>query len=410
MSTAHVTAEAPLNGPPLGAAQDVLHRMMELPSLADRYRALVGSSVPDWHRVPILTKDDFRSAFADVLVWARDQPHGAIVLGSGGTTAQPKLSLIPSGQLIDDIRQEWDPLTPDDVLVNYDTPGRLSASHNFYSALAHGAGATTIPLGAVEEDQLSVWLDFIEQLGATALNATQSRIAHLLEHCESIGRNPPALRKLLWNGEAYGNHALEITRRMLPDAELHGIYGSTETWVIGHNGPACALDTFHLMPYQYVELVDEMIVVTNLHSQCLNPVVRYNVGDRGEMMACRCGRAEPALRVIGRNDPQLKFLSILVTPQEISQVALADTEVSDAQVALFRHGRPDERIELRIKVTAGADATAVERRVREAILTVVYRLGFEVQAHPEAFTVHVTDRLSVNQRSGKTPLLVKEDR
>ncbi|MEJ7705046.1 MAG: hypothetical protein WKF47_15965 [Geodermatophilaceae bacterium] len=111
---------------------EALHRMTELPSLADRYRGLPGFPEVEWSSVPILTKDDFRAAFPDAMHRARTRSYGAIVLGSGGTTSEPKLSLIPSGQYIDEVAAQWQPLTNDDVLVNYDTPGRLCSSHNFF--------------------------------------------------------------------------------------------------------------------------------------------------------------------------------------------------------------------------------------------------------------------------------------
>ncbi|MEJ7705045.1 MAG: hypothetical protein WKF47_15960 [Geodermatophilaceae bacterium] len=263
-------------------------------------------------------------------------------------------------------------------------------------------------MGAVEDEQLEVWLSFMDRLGATAFNATQSHIAHVLGQCESTGRKPPNFAKLLWTGEAFGARALDVVRRVLPEAELHGCYGSTETWVIGHNGPTCAVDTFHLMRYQHVELVDGQVVVTNLHPECLNPVVRYRIGDRGEMVHCPCGRSEPALRVLGRDDPQVKFLSILVAPQEIAQVALADADVTEVQVTLFGHGSPGERIQLRIKTDSAVNHDALAARVRHRVLTDVYRLGYEVADAPHTFDVLVTDRFEINDRSGKTPLLVKE--
>ncbi|MHC0429348.1 AMP-binding protein [Streptomyces sp. O3] len=391
---------------PVGA---LLDRMAELPSLSERYEQARGLAEPALADLPVLTKDDFRTALPDVLRRARRRPHGSIVLGSGGTTSAPKLSLIPSSQLIEAVSGAWSPLDREDVLVNYDTPGRLSSSHNFFNALAHHAGAVTVPLGAVDDAQLSEWLDFVDLLDATALNATQSQISHLLEFYERAERTPPSFRKLLWTGEPFGERALEITRRVLPDAELYGVYGSTETWVIGHNGPGCDLDTFHLVPYQHIELSDGLILVTNLHPECVNPVVRYRIGDRGEFTQCACGRSEPALRVIGRDDPQLKFLSILVTPQEIAEAARAEPSVSDVQIALFDHGTAHERMELRVRTAPGADAADVERRVQHTVLTQVYRLGYEVQSEaPDAFQVRVVDRFTVNDRSNKTPLLVKD--
>jgi phenylacetate-CoA ligase len=400
------TTEIPVGGIPIGA---LLERMAELPSLSGRYDAARRLANPTLDDLPVLTKDDFRDALPDTLRRARRRPHGSLVLGSGGTTSRPKLSFIPSGQLIEDIAARWSPLGHEDVLVNYDTPGRLCSSHNFFNALAHQAGAVTVPLGAVDDAQLSDWLDFVDLLEPTALNATQSQIAHLLEFYERTDRTPPAFRKLLWTGEPFGGRALEIVRRILPGAQLHGVYGSTETWVIGHNGPGCDLDTFHLMPYQHIELADGLILVTNLHPECVNPVVRYRIGDRGEFTRCACGRADLALRVLGRDDPQMKFLSILVTPQEIAEAARTDPAVSDVQIALLDHGAPAERMELRIKTAAGTDPAETESRVRRSVLTQVYRLGYEVETEaPNAFEVRVVDRFTVNERSNKTPLLVKD--
>ncbi|QPP07359.1 phenylacetate--CoA ligase [Streptomyces bathyalis] len=386
----------------------LLDRMSDLPSLShlyDKARSLPDPALGD---LPVLTKDDFRTALPDTVLRARRRAHGSLVLGSGGTTSAPKLSLVPSGQMIEEIRTVWDPLSADDVLVNYDTPGRLCSSHAFFNALAHSSGAVSVPLGAIEDRQLPEWMGMVHRLGATALNATQSQIAHLLQTCVDAGITP-GFRKLLWTGEPFGAAALDVVRRILPDAELYGCYGSTETWVIGHNGPGCAMDTFHLVPYQHVELDDGLIFVTNLHPECVNPVVRYRIGDRGEFTSCTCGRTEPALRVLGRDDPQMKFLSILVTPQEIEEAALKDPDVTGVQVALFDHGAPAERMELRVKVREGAQADEVEARVKETVLTQVYRMGYEVETEaPEAFWVRVTPRFSINERSQKTPLLVKD--
>ncbi|MFC4495748.1 AMP-binding protein [Streptomyces ovatisporus] len=391
-----------------GRVRELLARMDDMPSLGPLYEKARSLPAPRLGDLPVLTKDDFRSALPDTVRRARARGHGSLVLGSGGTTSAPKLSLVPSGQMIGEIREVWDPLDSDDVLVNYDTPGRLCSSHAFFNALAHSSGAVSVPLGAIEDRQLPEWMGMVHRLGATALNATQSQIAHLLETCVAAGISP-GFRKLLWTGEPFGAAALETTRRILPDAELYGCYGSTETWVIGHNGPGCDLDTFHLVPYQHVELDDGLVLVTNLHPECVNPVLRYRIGDRGEFTACSCGRTDAALRVLGRDDPQMKFLSILVTPQEIEEAALTDPDVTGVQIALFDHGSPSERMELRVKVRDGAPAAEVEARVGETVLTQVYRMGYEVETEaPQAFSVRVTGRFSINERSQKTPLLVKD--
>jgi phenylacetate-CoA ligase len=155
-----------------------------------------------------------------------------------------------------------------------------------------------------------------------------------------------------------------------------------------------------------VEVEDGVVLVTNTHPGCINPVLRYRIGDRGELVRCPCGRGEPALRLLGRDDPQLKFVSILVTPEEIAGEARAEPGVRDVQLAVFGLGRADERMEVRILLEPDADRDDAERRVRQRVLTRVYRLGWAVASAPSSFAVRAVDRLEVNRRTHKTPLLV----
>ncbi|MEU2247266.1 AMP-binding protein [Streptomyces sp. NPDC019224] len=387
--------------------RDLVRRAAELPGLADRYRAVLADGAPALTDVPVLTKDDFRALLPDLFARARSVPGGAVVFGSGGTTAAPKLSLMPSSLFITEIAAHWRPLTSDDVLVNCNNGAELGSMYPFYNQLGHATGAVVIPLGALDPEQLDGWLDFLEERGATALGGTPSHLAQVLEHYEATGRRP-GFRKLIWTGEAYSRRAAEAARRVLPEAEIHGVYGSTETWVIGHNGPSCPLDTFHLLPYQHIEIEDGAVLVTNTHPDCVNPILRYRLGDRGELTACPCGRTGPALRVLGRDDQQLKFRSILFTPEEVAEAAGSDPEVRDVQLALFEPGTPGERLELRVLLTPGADAAAAEERVRRQVIGRLYRIGFELGSVPGAFTVRAVPRLWSNSRTGKTPLVVRD--
>ncbi|NYI06950.1 phenylacetate--CoA ligase family protein [Allostreptomyces psammosilenae] len=392
-----------------------LHRLLaevsRLPRLRHLYQGLAERPAGSVRLadLPVLTKEQISDALEDVVLQARGRGHGAYVYGSGGTTSAPRLSLVPTSMFVPEILRHWSPLSPRDVLVNFNTPGRLWSSHNFFNMLAHHSGAVTIPLGSVERHEMADWLDFVDRLGATALDATPSQIAHILEFCESTGRPLPGFRTLLWTGEAYGARAAEVTRRVMPDARLHGVYGSTETWVVGLNWPSCPVDTFHVLPYQHVEIVDGAVVVTNTHPERLNPILRYRVGDLGRLTTCACGRPDRALRLLGRDDPQLKFVSILLMPADIADAARSVEEVRDVQIALTRHGRPDEHMEVRILVRSGTDHADVERRVRDRVLTRVYRLGWAVASTPDSFAVRVVNQLVVNPRTHKTALVLKTD-
>lgn len=391
-------------------ARDVrplLERVIGLPTLRPRYAGVDTAPPVGLTDLPVLTKDDFAAARADVLAKARANSAGTVVLGSGGTTSKPKLSALPSRMFLPDMLAAWSPLKPGDVLLNCNNGSELGSMHPFYNRLAHTSGAVVVPLGAVAPDVLPGWLEFVADCGTTAIGATPGYVATVLECFEAQGKRPP-FRKIIWTGEAYHQNARRVTERVLPDALRYGVYGSTETWVVGHNGPGCAWDVFHPLPYQHVELVDGAIVVTTLHPDVVNPILRYRIGDRGEWAECPCGRAEPGLRVLGRADQSIKFRSILFTPDEIAEVALSDPDVQDVQIALYDHGTPQERLEVRLRVDVAADPAGVEARVGKVLREQLYRIAHEVGDEPTAFVARVVDRLAVNPRTNKTPLLVKE--
>lgn len=378
-----------------------------LPALRSHYADVDTSRPVRLTDLPVLTKDDFAAAKADLLARAKASAAGSVVLGSGGTTSRPKLSVLPSEMFLPDMLVAWSPLDSGDMLLNCNNGSELGSMNPFYQRLAHCSGAGVVPLGSIADDALPAWLDFVAECGITAIGGTPSYIATVLKCYEALGQRPP-FRKIVWTGEPYSQDVRRTTERVLPEALRYGVYGSTETWVVGHNGPECAWDLFHPLPYQHVELIDGCIAVTTTHPRSLNPILRYAIGDRGEWSECPCGRRAPALRVLGRADQSVKFRSILFTPEEIAQVALADPEVRDVQIAIFDHGTPGERIEVRLRVEADTDHAAVEERAGRSMMEQMYRIAHEVDGEPEAFVARVVPRFSVNHRTNKTPLLVKE--
>jgi phenylacetate-coenzyme A ligase PaaK-like adenylate-forming protein len=400
---------------PRTTVRELAARQARLPFLRERYEPLVDRPGLTLTDLPVLGKDELRNTFPDVLAANTRGPRGAVLTGSGGTTSAPHFGLMPSDQFVDDILEVWHPLDSDDILVNLDSAGRLCSSHGFFNTLAARTGAVSVPIGGLDDDQMSHWLDMVDQIGATALNATPSHLARLLEHCEAAGRRPPGVGKVLWTGEGFSRRSLDTVRRLLPEVELHGVYGSSTTWVVGHNGPRCDPNTFHVLPYQHVELLSGSIVVTCVHPNCLNPIVRYRIGDRAEPAYCPCGRTGPAFRVLGRDDTHLKFLGVLLSPEQIVAVVRDLPGVSDAQVALFDRDEPGERMEIRIVRAATpegeptGEADQVAAQVRQLVLDQIYKLADHLRVHPEAFTVRITNRLSVNDRTRKTPPLVVDD-
>jgi phenylacetate-coenzyme A ligase PaaK-like adenylate-forming protein len=383
----------------------VVQRVAALPPLTAKYAARSEChTIEAFSELPVLTKDELNAAMPFVL--REIHSTGAYLYGSGGTMSAPKLSLIPSSMYARDIAAHWRPIENSDLVANLYKPGRLWSSHNFYNSFAAECGATVLTVGALEDHELPVWLPFMRQHGVTALAGTPSQIAHILEFCVRTGTAPPVFAdKLLWVGEPYSHHTDALVREYLPGAQRHGLYGSTETWVIGFNGPKCPADTFHVLPYQYVEIVNGDVLVTNLHRETISPVLRYRLGDRGRFVSCPCGRSDQAVQLLGRAHEQFKFLNILVSGEEIASTVKELPEVEGVQVATFSRGNPDERMQLRVLLRDGARAdTAL--RIRAYVLTRVYRLGWAITSNEDAFEVIAVDRLETNPRTAKTPTVV----
>ncbi|WP_052434504.1 AMP-binding protein [Streptacidiphilus melanogenes] len=392
-------------------AARLLRQARRLPSLRAKYADQPDAADfgPDqWDGLPALDKAELNTALDELRSLPGKSRTGAYFYASGGTMAAPRLSLIPGDMFVADILAVWAPLDPDDVLVNLFTPGRLWSAHYFYNALATASGAAVIPFGAMGDDEIDQWLDFFEAQGATALAATPTTIKQILGHCSVTGRTLPGVRKILWVGEAFDARTEELIEDRLPQAEIWGLYGSTETWVIGWNGPNCPRDTFHPLPYQHVELAqDDAILVSNTHEDCVNPLLRYRVGDLGELTGCRCGGQGPALRVLGRADSYFKFLNQLISPEELIAIAKELDDVADAQIVLVAPGGDQERLQVRVRPTA-APRPNLRERARQQVLSRHFELGYVVADAPHTVEVVVVPQLSSVARTAKTPLLIVE--
>jgi diaminobutyrate-2-oxoglutarate transaminase len=393
--------------PPPADVRRLLARAARLPSLRAKYGDRLDAAAPDWADLPVLTKDELNTAIEELRAGRSGQRRGAYLYASGGTMSEPRLSVIPGEMFVPDILAHWRPLDEQDVLVNMFTPGRMWSAHYFYNAVAVASGAAVVPVGGLADDELDLWLDFFQAQGGTALAATPTTLKRLLTHLDRTDRTWPALRKLLWVGEKFDDQAVALVARHLPRAELWGLYGSTETWVVGWNGPLCRPDTVHPLTYQHVELRDGAVLVTNTHQKCLNPLLRYQVGDLGEFVHCPCGRPTTALRVLGRADSYFKFLNQLISPAELVGLACELDDVLDAQLSLVAPDTERERLVIKVRSTSDA-APGLPQRVRSHVLAGHLELGYVVSDVPAALDVSVVPELSSNSRTAKTSLLVVE--
>ncbi|GAA2591917.1 hypothetical protein GCM10010435_83270 [Winogradskya consettensis] len=388
------------------AIRTLIRRSAALPLLADKYRDIDLDDDFDLATVPPMTRDDITTCAAEVLASGlRTGP--AYLFTSGGSTAEPKLAWIPCAMHLPELLTHWQPLRATDVLANLAMPGRLWSAHYCYNRVAEHAGAGVIGLGNIDDDEWGRWLDFLHANGTTAVAGTPSQLLKLLSY--AVRNRHPVLSRLragLWFGEPCEPELLEARDAYAPQFGLWGNYGSTETWVIGHNAPGCPADTFHLLPYQHVDLVDDVVLVTTLHPEAVSPVIRYRIGDRAEPVDCPCGTPGRSLRLLGREGSLIKFAGTLVSPQDLALQARQVPGVAAAQIAVLS-GPGTEVMQVRVVTEPGARPDLAV--IRDRVLNSHVDLGFGLRGDDEAFVVRTVTALSASAQTGKTPALIRED-
>jgi phenylacetate-coenzyme A ligase PaaK-like adenylate-forming protein len=391
----------------LNTARETLAKLRSVPALADRYADVVSlDSLEDLVHVPVMRKDDLNVALDHLKPRAR---QGATwTFQSGGTTGSPKLGYAPTGLYMAEVYEQWKPLGPDDLFVNGWGAGKLWGAHYLMGAYADLTGCTGIGLGAVNRTEYDVWLQFFADRHVTSFGGTPSVLRPIFGRARELGIKLPDLRTVLWLGEAWNPGLDEDLPAVAPDARRWGLFGSTETWVVGTNTPYCGADTWHPLPSQLVHIgADQIVDFTSLKPDGLNPVLRYQTGDAGEWVTCTCGVPERALRILGRRDGEVKFRGLLLNADAMAREVAVQPGVSQVQLVLTEYAARGSQLEVLV-VPARDAAVDLAERVRAHILSSAFG-GPSTAFHrdPEALEVRLVEELIHNERTGKVSTLVQ---
>ncbi|MBM4826479.1 AMP-binding protein [Streptomyces actuosus] len=394
--------------PRLPVARRTLERLRQVPELAPRYDGHADvRTLDDIAALPPLLKDDLNTALAHLRPRAE---HGATWLfQSGGSTGAPKLGHAPTGFYMAGVHAHWQPLDRDDVFVNAWGAGRMWGAHFLVAALADLSQCQVIALGSVGKDEYAEWLAFFAAREVTAIGGTPSVLRLWFAHARAAGLQLPHLRKVLWLGEAWQPQVEEDMAVVAPAARRWGMFGSTETWVVGTNTPDCPADSFHTLPDQLVHVgEDQLLDFTTLNAEMLNPVLRYRTGDAGRLEPCPCGRPGRAMRVLGRRDSVVQVRGLGLHVDEVIARVEREPGVSRAQVVISETGGRAGTVEVLLLTQPGAAVDA--ERLRKELLAETFTLSTAFLHDPENFRVRpVTDLIS-NERTGKTAgLVVREE-
>ncbi|NUT20920.1 MAG: AMP-binding protein [Hamadaea sp.] len=386
--------------PRLTVAQRSLQRLKTVPGLAPRYAdhdKLL--TLDDISGVPPLVKDDLNVALAHLEPKAADS--ATWLFQSGGSTGAPKVGYAPTGFYMQGVWDHWKALDRDDVFVNAWGAGRMWGAHFLAAAYADLAGCQVIALGSVTKDEYADWLSFFVTRRVTAIGGTPSVLRLWFANARAAGLTLPDLRKVLWLGEAWHAALDEDIAAVAPNAQRWGMFGSTETWVVGTNSPQCPADCFHTLPEQLVHVGDgDLLDFTTLNPEMLNPVLRYQTGDAGELVECPCGNG-PVMRVLGRRDNVVQVRGLGLHVDDVLAQVEGEPGVSRAQVVITEQRGRASSVEVLLLTTAGFDADAPQR-LRQELLSSTFTLSTAFLHDPQSFQVTATSALIANERTGKT--------
>ncbi|NUO97831.1 MAG: AMP-binding protein [Nonomuraea sp.] len=394
--------------PHLRVPRRSLERLKSVPALAPRYdgheKVL---TLDDLAALPPLVKDDLNVALAHLEPKAGNA--ATWLFQSGGSTGAPKVGYAPTGFYMDGVHRQWQPLGPDDVFVNAWGAGRMWGAHFLAAAFADLSGCRVIALGSVTQEEYGDWLAFFAAREVTAIGGTPSVLRLWFAHARAAGLRLPALRKVLWLGEAWHPQLDEDLAAVAPDARRWGMFGSTETWVAGTNTPDCPADVFHPLPDQLVHCdAGDLLDFTTLNPDMLNPVLRYRTGDAGTFVTCPCGRDGRALRILGRRDSVVQVRGLGLHVDDIVAQAEREPGVLRAQILVDqRRGRVSG---VDVLLLTGPDAPpGLPERLRADLMAATFTLSTAFQHDPESFRVRAVEALISNDRTGKTSSFVVRD-
>jgi phenylacetate-CoA ligase len=340
------------------------------PEYAERLNGLGPDDVrrlDDLRRFPFTTKEDLRRAYPFGLACA---PHKDFVRMhmSSGTTGTP----IICPHTAADVAQ-WSEIMArcltsagimrEDVIQITPSFGLFNGGFGFHYG-ASAVGAMIIPIGA---GRTPLQLQFMRDLGTTALAAIASYPLRLMEVAEKEGfdfRRDTQLRVGILGAEIWSD---EIRRRIEErmGIETFDIIGMTESGGVGMGIDCAAHDGIHVWEdHYYIEIINwetgepaadgewgEM-VVTTLTREAL-PLIRFRTHDLTRVVSrgpCRCGRTSLRVaRIACRTDDMLKVKGVNFYPKQVESVLLKHPEIGNDYLIVIERVDGADRITVNVE-------------------------------------------------------------
>ena len=346
----------------------------------------------------------------DIATLTRNQSvtSGGVLMSSGGTTGDPKLTWVPHTMAIDRITKHWKPINSHSVLLNLFNPGRLWGSHYYMQELARSVGAVSLPSGPILEDSINWWSIFqIANVDTLAGNPTVLKNFAIQVLKAQIELN---INTIIWMAEPMTAYIESLLKQAFPKANLWGNYGSVDAWVMGVNWPECDRATLHLLDDQLMECRKEGSLLTRTGEGWTVKTKRYNTGDVIIPVECSCGRPH-AFKVLGRAGDVVSLYSAIFSIDELDSIILKDESVLNTQYEIPNNGcekdAGTDNLIVKLLLKPNANKDIVCQRIRQNLINGLLHMGAVVNKYHNALSIHSVEKLSCIERTGKTPKLLK---
>ncbi|EMA47842.1 phenylacetate--CoA ligase PaaK [Halococcus saccharolyticus] len=355
--------------------------------------------IADIQKLPMTTKEDFRTEYPDGL-FAVDDSEVRRIHASSGTTGKPKIVAYTEsdlGRWADVMARSLATagVEPGDTVQNAYGYGLFTGGLGFHDGIEE-LGATVIPMGGGDSARQ---LSMLEDLESDALACTPSYCLYLADFAADRGVDPHELpvSTVVIGAEPFTDPMREEIETAL-DVTAIDIYGLSE--IIG---PGVAVECAEVQEglhvwedHFYPEIVDPAtgeplppdeegeLVLTSLTKEAL-PVFRYRTGDITTLYEdeCDCGRTAVRMgNVTGRTDDLLIVRGVNVYASQIEEVMLdIDGIAPHYRLDLRRDGSLDT-MDVTAERHAEADASADELRAE-----IEGRLGEQLDVSPDEIDV-----------------------
>lgn len=272
----------------------------------------------DFSKLPILKKKDIQDSFEEMISQKIDI-KGMSVNSTGGSTGMP-LNFYQSKEYeiwadASRIRawkyfQGFDENTLESVL--WGAIQDVGKGFSYYQVLYNVIREGILPLNTFELDPLIIkkYLKIFNTLRPKLLRGYASSLYYIARFIEENSLRIHKPEAIVSSTELLHARMREKIEAVF-NCKVYDSYGCRE---VSQIGTECSEhDGFHIVfENQYVELIDNEIIVTNLNN-CLMPFIRYAVGDLASEInykPCKCGRFSPRIsRLIGRDNDNIELPS-----------------------------------------------------------------------------------------------------